>query len=379
MAVTIREANSKKDRKTFVRFANKLYKGNPYYCPTLDFDELNTLSDKNPAMEFCTFQLFLAYRGDECVGRICAMINPKANEAWKCKKVRFGWFDFIDDEEVCHALLDAAAAWGKKNGMDCLNGPVGFTDFDKEGLLIRGFDEVSPMICNYNHPYYQTHIESYGLAKEADWLEYQCTPPTEVPERWARVAKIAAERSKLHVVKVKNAKELVKRYPNLEYFHLLSDAYSILYNYQPPTEKQMQYIADMYFGLLNFDFVSLVENEKNEIVALGLGLPSLTRAFQHCPNGSLFPFGWSHLIKALKAKQVEVFEELLIAVRPDYQDKGALALIFVEQIPVYNKYGIKKVETGPILETNKKNAANFTYFEHRQHKQRRAYQKKIGD
>lgn len=376
--VEIKEVASRSDMKQFVQFANKLYKGNPYYCPTLDYDEINTFDPKkNPALEFCTYCLFLALRDGKVVGRIAAMINPKANEAWNCQKVRFGWFDFIDDMEVSHALLDAARDWGKKNGMTELNGPVGFTDFDKEGLLIRGFEEVSMMINLYNAPYYERHIEAYGLVKEADWLEYSCKPPKEIPERWARVAKIAAQRSHLHVVHVKNARELKKRYPNMEYFQLLSDAYSVLYNYQRPTEKQMRYIGENYFGLLNFDFVALVENDKNEIVGLGLGMPDVTKAMQHCSNGSLFPFGWYHLLKALKAKKVEVFNELLIAVRPDYQDKGVVAVIFEDQIPIYNKYGITRVETGPILETNYKNAANFTYFEHRQHKQRRAYVKEI--
>lgn len=378
MAIEIKQVATKKEMKQFIQFGNQLYKGTPYYCPTLDFDEMNTFdSSKNPALEFCTYALFLAYKDGRIAGRIAAMINPKANEAWDCKKVRFGWFDFEDDMEVSHALLDAAAAWGKERGMTSLNGPVGFTDFDKEGLLIRGFEEVSMMINLYNHPYYEKHLEAYGLEKEADWLEYQCTPPQGIPERWARVAKAAQERSHLHFVKIKNKRELQKHYPNMEYFQLMSDAYSILYNYQRPTQKQMAYIADLYFGLLNFDFISIIENEKNEIVGLGVGMPDMTKALQHCPNGSLFPFGWFHLLRSLKAKKIDAINELIIAVRPDYQDKGVVAMIFVDQIPVYNKYGVTRVETGPILETNFKNAANFTFFEHRQHKQRRAYIKKI--
>lgn len=374
MSIEVRKVSGKKEMKLFIQFANKLYKGNPYYCPSLDFDEMNTFDKtKNPALEFCTYQLFLAWRDGEVVGRIAALINPLANESWKCKKVRFGWFDFIDDQEVSRALLDAAKAWGKEQGMTELNGPVGFTDFDKEGLLIRGFEEVSMMINLYNYPYYEQHIESYGLKKEIDWLEYQVYPPQGVPDRWTRVAKAVKERSKLRVVHVSGAKELNKRYPNLEYFHLLSDAYSVLYNYQRPTLKQMQYIGDLYFGLLNFDFVSLVETEDGELVGLGLGMPDVTKALQHCPNGSLLPFGWYRLLKALHAKKFDVFNELLIAVRPDYQDKGVVALIFEDQIPVYNRYGIKRVETGPILETNEKNAMNFTFFDHKQHKQRRAY------
>lgn len=380
MSVEIRPVNGKSELKIFVQFANKLYKGNPYYCPSLDFDEINTLTPgKNPALDFCERELFLAWRGNECVGRVAAMINPIANEKWGCKKVRFGWFDFIDDEEVSRALLDKVVEWGNAHGMSELNGPVGFTDFDKEGLLIRGFEELSPMPVLYNYPYYEHHFVNYGLEKEADWFEYRVyvTGQEVLPERWVRIAQIAAKRSKLHTVKVRNSRELKKRYPNLEYFHLLSDTYSVLYNYQPLTEKQMAYVANLYFGLLNFDLISLVENEKNELVAIAVSMPDLTRAFQHCSNGSLFPFGWFYVLKALKAKKIDVVDNLLIAVRPDYQDSGAVAVMFNELFPYFKKYGVKHMETTSILETNTKNAANFTCFNHAQHKCRRAYLKHI--
>lgn len=377
MSVEIREVNGKKEMKIFVQFANKMYYGNPYYCPTLDFDELNTFNPKvNPSLDFCTFQCFLAWRGKECVGRIAAIINPIANEKWNCKKLRFGWFDFIDDLEVSKALLDAAVAWGKKNGMTEVNGPVGFTDFDKEGLLIDGFEELSPMSTLFNAPYYAKHMEAYGLTKEADWVELYMTVPEDLPEKWYRVADAVSKRSKVHAVHVKNKRELFKRYPNQEYFKLLSEAYSVLYNYQPLTEKQMKYIADMYIPFLNFDLVCLVENEQNELVGISIGIPDLTHALQKC-NGSLFPFGWYHMLKALKAKQIPLWDFLLIAVRPDYQDKGINATIFADQMPYFRQYGIKNCETTIILEDNVKNLANFMYFEHRQHRRHRAYMKEI--
>ena len=371
--VIVRPVSSKSDMRTFVQFANRLYKGNPYYCPTLDFDELNTFKQgKNPALDFSEFGLFLAERDGKAVGRIAAIINHRANEAWNVKKLRFGWFDFIDDLEVSRALLDAARDWGKERGMTEMNGPVGFTDMDKEGLLLEGYNEIAAMPELYNHPYYVRHFEAYGFEKEADWIAIQIVPPAEIPERWKRMADIVQRRSKLHIVKVKNSHELLKRYPNMEYFDVLSDAYSKLYNYQPLTKEQKRFYSEYYFGLLNFDFVTMIENEKNEIVALGLGMPDLTEALQKA-DGSLFPFGWYHLLKALKAKKMEAFDLLLIAVRPDYQEHGAHALIFAEQIPWFNKYGIRRVETTSILETNTKNQANFTAFEHRIHKRRRAY------
>lgn len=377
MSVEIRPVKTRREMRDFVQFANRLYKGNPYYCPTLDFDEINTFTKgKNPALEFSEFGLFLAYKDGKLAGRVAALINRAANEAWKCKKVRFGWFDFIDDLEVSHALLDAVRDWGKERGMTEMNGPVGFTDMDKEGLLFEGFEEMAAMPELYNYPYYMRHYEDYGLEKEADWLAIQITPPAEVPERWKRIGEIVQKRSHLHVVKVRNSKELLKRYPKMEYFDVLSDAYSKLYNYQPLTYEQKKFYSEYYFTLLNFDFVTLVENEQNEIVALGLGMPDLTKALQKA-NGSLFPFGWYHLLKALKAKKMEVFDLLLIAVRPDYQEHGAHALVFVDQIPIFRKYGIHTLETTSILETNTKNQANFLGFEHRIHKRRRAFIKKI--
>lgn len=377
MSVEVREVSGKKEMKIFVQFANKLYQGNEYYCPTLDFDELGTFDYKtNPALDFCTYKCFLAWKDGKCVGRIAGIINPVANEKWNCKKLRFGWFDFIDDKEVSKALLDAALAWGKEQGMTEANGPVGFTDFDKEGLLIEGFEELAPMSTLHNYPYYEAHYEAYGLTKEVDWVELLCTVPDDLPEKWYRVAEAVSKRSKVHAVHVKNKRELFKRYPNQEYFKLLSEAYSVLYNYQPLTEKQMKYLADMYIPFLNFDLVCLVENEQNELVGLSIGIPDLTKALQKC-NGSLFPFGWYHMLKALKAKQIPLWDFLLIAVRPDYQDKGINATIFADQMPYFTKYGIKQAETTVILEDNVKNLANFMYFEHRQHRRHRAYIKEI--
>jgi hypothetical protein len=331
--------------------------------------------EHNPALEVCEYQLWLAYRGNEIVGRIAGIINRKANEKWDVKKVRFGWFDFIDDPEVSKALLDTVAAWGKERGMDELNGPVGFTDFDHEGLLIDGYEYPAVMASLYNYPYYVQHMDAYGLTKEADWIEIRVTPPTEIPERLARMTDIIKERSNVHIEKVKNAKELVRKY-GIEYMDVIDTAYQKLYNFQPMTDKQKNYYKDMYFPLLNFDFVTLVVNEKNEIVGVGLGMPDISDALRKC-GGKLLPFGWYHLLKALKAKQIDSFSFLLIAVRPDYQDKGINALFIVDQIPIISKYGIKRLETTNILETNTKNIANFTQFEHIIHKRHRAYIKAI--
>ena len=377
MAVEIREIKTKKELKLFIEFANKLYKDCPYYCPPLFFDEMNCFNkDKNPALEVCEFRLWMAFREGKPVGRVAGIINHRANKKWEYKHVRFGWFDFIDDQEVSKALLDTVSAWGKERGMDALNGPVGFTDFDHEGLLLEGYEYLAPMASLYNFPYYVKHLDAYGLKKEADWIEIQVYPPKDgCPERLNRIAEMVKQRSHVRVDKVKNTRELVRKY-GITYMDVIDEAYQKLYNFQPMTVKQKNYYKDMYFPILNFDFVTLVVNEKDEIVGVGVGMPDISVPLRKC-GGKLFPFGWYYLLKALKAKKMEAFNFLLIAIRPDYQDKGINALFFQDQIPYILKYGIQRLETTAILETNTKNIANFTQFDHKIHKRRRAYIKPL--
>lgn len=376
MSVEIHEVKTKKELKQFIEFANQLYKECENYCPPLFVDELDIFSPKkNPAFEVCEAVCYLAYRDGKIVGRIAGIINHEANKHWENKHVRFGWIDFIDDMEVSKALLDAVAAWGKAKGMDGLNGPVGFTDFDHQGLLIEGFEYLSPMASLYNFPYYIRHMEAYGLVKENDWIEYQITPPQELPERLLRMRNIIESRAHVHVDKVQNVKELKEKY-GFSYMDVIDTAYQCLYNFQPLTRRQKEYYAKNYFPLVNFDFVTIVANEEGECVAVGVGIPSLSKALRKC-GGKLFPFGWYHVLKALRAKQMEDFDLLLIAVRPDYQAKGVNALLMLDQQPYFVKYGIKRVETTAIMETNWKNQANWQMFEHKQHKRRRAYIKPI--
>ncbi|MBR1630782.1 MAG: N-acetyltransferase [Paludibacteraceae bacterium] len=376
MSISVRPISSKSDLRKFIRFANEMYADNPYYCPPLMMDEMNTFNPKkNPALEVSEFQNFLAYEDGRIVGRVCALINHRANEAWKVKNVRFGWLDFVDDKRVSQALLDAVAAWGRERGMTAMNGPVGFTDFDREGLLLEGYDYNAPMAASYNYPYYVDHMDAYGLRKEVDWIEYQIYPPKEIPERLQRIGKIVMERNHLHIYKPKNFRELVRRY-GTTYMDVFDQAYQALYNYQPLTARQKEYYAKMYFPLLNLEFCTIVVNDKDEIVSVGVGMPDISDALRRC-KGRLFPTGWYHILKALKAKKMDAFDLLLIAVRPDYQNMGVNSLIFVDQIPVFNRYQIKRVDTTNILESNTKNQANFEYYEKKQHKRRRAYIREI--
>lgn len=376
MKVDIRPINSKKDIKKFVQFANNLYKNCENYCPPLFSDEVDTFDiKKNPVFEVAECQLFLAYKDDKIVGRIAAIINHRANEHWGIKKVRFGWIDFIDDYEVSKALLDAVVKWGKEKGMEYLNGPVGFTDLDHEGLLIEGFEYLAPLASLYNFPYYEQHLEKYGLTKENDWIEIQITPPPQIPERIEKIAKIALQRGHYSVAKVKNVKELLERF-GYSYFDVIDECYEKLYNFQPLTQRQKEYYSKYYFSILNFDFVTLVVNEKDEIVGFGIGMPDISKAVRKC-GGKLFPWGWIPVLKALKAKKIEHFDLLLIGVKPELQGKGINAIIIADQFPFFLKYGIKTVETTSIMEDNWKNQANWQLFPHKQHKRRRAYIKQI--
>lgn len=372
MGLEVRKITTQKQLKQFIEFANNLYKDCPYYCPPLFFDELNIFNpQKNPALDHSEMQLFMAYRDGAVVGRIAALINHKANQHWNDKRVRFGWMDFVDDMEVSQVLLDAVRQWGSERGMTAMNGPVGFTDWDHQGLLLQGFDYVAPLASLYNYSYYAKHLEVYGLQKEVDWIEYQITPPQTVPERVRRVSQIVSERYHVRVDKVHSAKELNQKY-GLTYMDVLDEAYQKLYNFQPMTQRQKEYYRDMYIPVLNFDFVTVVVNEKNELIGAGLGMPDISDAVRKC-NGKLFPMGWWHLFKALRAKQMDVFDLLLIGVRPDYQDKGITSLIFADMIPYFQQYGVRHIETTAMLETNHKVLSNFAPYEKVQHKRRRAY------
>ena len=376
MSVEIREIRNKKDLRKFIQFGIDLFDGDPSYCPPLILDEMNTLRpDKNPAFEVCEAVYYMAYRDGQPVGRIAGIINRRANEHWNVKKTRFGWFDFIDDLEVSKALLDAVAAWGKAKGMETLNGPVGFTDMDHQGLLVEGFQYLSPMAALYNYPYYLKHFEAYGLEKEADWIEVRMFAPRVLPEKMARVSAIVAQRSKVKVERVHSAKEVVKRF-GYSFFDLIDEAYARLYNYSPLTEKQKITYSKQYFPLLNYDFVTLITNEAGELVAVGICMPNISEPLRRC-KGKLFPMGWYHLLKALKSKEIPVLDLLLIAVRPDYQNKGVNSLILADQIQRFEQYKVQYADVTAIWEENYKNQSNWKDFDHVVHKRRRAFIKTL--
>lgn len=376
MSVEIRKVQTKKELKEFIHFANDLYKGDEYYAPSLISDDYNTFDPKkNGAFDFCQAQMFLAYKEGKVAGRVMAIINNRANETWKVKQVRYGWIDFINDEEVAKALLDAVAAWGKERGMTDIAGPLGFTDFDPEGMLVEGFERVATIIGIYNYPYYPQILEKLGYTKETDWMEYRVTIPDELPERYYKYADIVIAKNKLNVRKV-TRRMINKENYGRKFFKLINETYYKLYGFSLLSDKQIDAYTKLYLGLLDTRMVSFIENEKGELVAAGVTMPDLTAALQKC-GGKLFPFGWFHLLKAIFWKPCDTLDMLLVGVREDYRGKGLNAVLVTDLYPRLKAMGFKYAETTAELETNDSVQAMWKYFEREQHKRRRVYAKKI--
>ena len=377
MSVEIKKVTTKSELKRFIRFNYEFYKGTPYSVPDLYDDMLNTFSPKkNAAFEFCEADYFLALRDGKIVGRVAAIINRRANETWNRKTVRFGWIDFVDDMEVSTALIDTVKQWGKERGMTEIEGPLGFTDMDAEGMLVEGFDQLSTMATIYNYPYYPQHMERLGLSKSADWVEMKIYVPDAIPEKHRRISEIIARRYNLHIRKLNSKKEVRQSGVAHDIFRLINDAYTPLFGYSRMTERQIDQYVKMYVPVLDLRMVSIVENEQNEIVAVGISMASLSRALQKA-KGRLLPFGWYHLLKALMWKRPKVLDLLLVAVRPDYQGKGVNALLFTDLIPVYKELGFEYAESNPELEMNEKVQNQWQYFKTEQHKRRRCFKADI--
>ena len=370
MAVILKQVLSRRDLRKFVDFPNMLYKGNPYFVPKLFTDEIATLDPKkNPAYDFSESRLYLAYKDGEIAGRVAAIINHKANEKWNHKEMRFGWIDFIDDREVSAALIGKVIEYGREKGMDTVVGPLGFTDFDPEGMLVEGFDQLCTMALIYNHPYYPEHLEAMGFTKEIDWVEYKIFIPKQVPERIAQVARLVEERYDIHVRKI-TRKEVRKENMGQRIFGLINETYGHLYNFTPlPPALIDKYVND-YLGLLDLKYITLLERQ-GELVGYGIIMPSIVRALQKC-RGKLFPFGWYHLLRSMYFKHEPNVEMLLVGVKPEY--RGGMAVLFNEFIPLANRAGFVYGETNAELETN--NAVQNQWdgnFENEQKKRRRIY------
>lgn len=359
----------------YVQFPIDLYRDNACYVPPLVIDQIATLSPEgNPAFDFCEAQSFMAFDNGEPVGTITAIINRAANEKTGQKQMRFGFMDFIDSDEVVDSLFEAVAQWGRERGMEEMVGPVGFTDMDPEGMLIEGFDEMGTMATIYNYPYYVRHMERLGFEKDADWIEYRITIPDGIPEKHQRIGEIVARKYGLKVLKYTSRKKIRREYGRA-IFELVNEAYADLYGFVPLTDRQIEHYINVYIDVLRLEDVSLVVDSGGTLVALGISMPSLSQALRKS-HGRLFPFGWYHLLKAIKG-HTDVVDLLLVAVKPEYQSKGVNALIFNDLIPRYIANGYKFAESNVELEGNESVQKQWEYFERRQHRRRRAWKKSL--
>ena len=375
MAIEIRKIDTKGGLKKFVKWGIDLYKGNECFVPPLVMDDVNTLDPhNNPAFDFCESIYFMAYDNGKPVGRIAGIINNVVNEKTGKKTLRFGWVDFIDDPRVSEALFRAVEVWGRSKGMEEIVGPLGFSDMDPEGMLVEGFDQEGTMATIYNYPYYPKHLEAMGFEKEADWVEFRMTVPDGIAERYQRISDIIKRKYELSTPKYTSAKKLVKDYGQ-EIFQLINEAYSELYGYSPLTPRQINRYISMYIPVLRLDNISLIVDKDKKLIGVGIAMPSMSKALIKC-RGRMFPFGWIHLLKALRG-QNDVVDLLLVAVKPEYQSKGVNSLLFTDLIPCFIKNGYKFAESNPELELNQKVQSQWGYFETRQHKRRRAFRKSL--
>ncbi len=374
MTVQLKEITSPRDLKTFIRFPHSLYRGNPYYVPLLTFDEFNTLSpQKNPAFEHCETRYWLAYRDGKIVGRVAAILNRAHMEKWNQPYLRFGWLDFIDDSEVSSALMGAVEGWARERGLTAVHGPLGFTDMDREGMLVEGFNELGTMATYYNHPYYPQHLERLDYVKDVDWMEFELTVPAEPNEKITRIAETVLERNHLRLLPAKSNKDILPYAKEL--FALLEEEYSHLYGTVPMTEKQVEAYTKMYFDFIQPEYVPIVLDENGKMIAFGITMPSLTRALQKA-KGELFPLGWFHLLQAFRKN--ERADLYLVAVASAWQGKGVNAILMDCISKTFVRRGIRKVESNPELETNTKVQSQWKFYDVRQHKRRRCFIKHLN-
>ena len=380
-SITIKKVETKEDLKAFIEFHYDLYEGNEYDVPNLYSDEVNTLSkEKNAAFDFCVANYYLAIRDNKVVGRVAAIINNKANEKWNQKRVRFGWIDFIEDKEVLEALLKAVEDFGKAHGMNEIVGPLGFTDMDPEGMLTWGFDQLGTMPTIYNYDYYPRLLESLpGYEVDNRYVEYKLFVPDTVPEKYAKIAEMIQNRYNLRIKKL-TKKDIFEGGYGKKIFELINSTYKDLYGFSELSEKQINQYINMYFPFADLSLITLVEDASadNKLVGIGITLPSLSEALQKCKKGRLFPFGWFHLLRAIKFHKTKIVDLLLIGVLPEYRMKGVNALIFADLIPRYQAYGFEWGETQVEMETNANVQSQWETLNPVMHKRRNCYKKVLN-
>lgn len=373
--VEIREVLNKSDLKKFVVYPNLLYKDVPQYMPPFISEDLADWDPKkNPAFAYCEAKCFLAWRDGEIVGRIGAILSKKANEKWNTHRMRFTQVDFIDDYEVSEALFAAVESWAKEKGCNEVHGPLGFTDMDREGMLVEGFDQKSMFITYYNHPYYIDHMTRLGYIKDVDWVEFLIDVPYDekTVDKMQRLSDRVLRMTGLHVAELKSRRDYG---PYLgQVFDLINTCYAGLYGTVELSNEQVKKYAEKFIPMINPELVCFVMNDQNEMIGFAISAPSMAEAIKK-NNGHMFPFGFIDLLRALKKN--DTLDLYLIAVRPDYQNKGINAVLMNGVLKGCHKMGIVKAETGPQLELNEKVQHQWSLFEHHNHKRRRCFVKKL--
>lgn len=371
--IQIKEVQTKKQLSHFVKFPDTLYKGNKFRVPPFHSHEKSLLSPyKNPAFEFCEAKYWLAYQNEKIVGRIAGIMNKKANTIWKEKTIRFGWIDFVDNTEVSSALIKTVEDWGKSHGMTKVQGPMGFTDMDLEGMLVEGFDETGTQAVLYNYPYYPVHLEKHGYRKDVDWVQFKILVPDKVPDKIKRVSEIVQKKYNLRALKAKKPLDLIPYAKKM--FDTLNISFKDLYGFVPLTEKQIDFYIKQYFSMINPKYACFVIDGSDNVAGFGISFASLSEAMIKS-KGKLFPTGFIHVLRAMRKN--DKVDLLLQGVRPEYQNKGVPAIFFSEMMQAYIDNGVKTAISSHALEHNQSSFLMYKDYEHRQHLRRRSYAKEI--
>ena len=371
--IKVKQVLNSSDLELFIKFPMELYKGNPYYVPPLINEEKSIwVKEENPALQYSEAAQFLAYRGKNIVGRIAVMINHKEEKELGIRKVRFGWLDFINDIEVSKSLINTAIEYAKSKGISKIEGPMGFTNLDKAGMLTKGFDKLATMIGIYNFDYYPKHMEQLGLVKEKEWVEFEINFPDTLPDKVEKFSKLIAEKYELELVKFKAKKDILPLVDSM--FKLLDDTYKNLSTYTPITEEQIKHYKEKYFKFIDKDYIVCIKDKSGSLISFAITMPSYSKALQKA-KGKLFPFGWWHLLNAGKKNDRANF--YLIGIHPQYQKRGVTAIIFKEIYETFKKKGVKFLETNPELEENASIQALWQDYNPINHKRRRTYSLEI--
>ena len=371
--IKVKQVLNSSDLELFIKFPMELYKGNPYYVPPLINEEKSIwMKEENPALQYSEAAQFLAYKGENIVGRIAVMINHKEEKELGIRKVRFGWLDFINDIEVSKSLINTAIEYANSKGISKIEGPMGFTNLDKAGMLTKGFDKLATMIGIYNFDYYPKHMEQLGLVKEKEWVEFEINFPDTLPDKVEKFSNLIAEKYELELVKFKAKKDILPLVDSM--FKLLDDTYKNLSTYTPITEEQIKHYKEKYFKFIDKDYIVCIKDKSGSLISFAITMPSYSKALQKA-KGKLFPFGWWHLLNAGKKNDRANF--YLIGIHPQYQKRGVTAIIFKEIYETFKKKGVKFLETNPELEENASIQALWQDYNPINHKRRRTYSLEI--